>query len=249
LVACLLLPQAILAAGPKPDFAFKSKVVGISFTLDDKIKADPALAADCRAEGRKWATRRRIDAEKMHRESPGSFSNGAWAFERNYTMRSVVNGRYVSIVRDDYEYAGGAHPNRSADTILWDKTARKRISIRPFFLETADDGATLKAMRQGVIASLKLEKKARGAEGADLNLIEGIEPKLLKIGPVSLAPSTESGKSAGLTFHYAPYVVGSYAEGSYVAFVPWETLKPYLTPEGMAIFAGARPKGDDDGQR
>ncbi|HYI30737.1 MAG TPA: hypothetical protein VD863_23085, partial [Bradyrhizobium sp.] len=174
---------------------------------------------------------------------------GAWAFERNSTMRSVVNGRYVGIVRDDYEYAGGAHPNRSADTILWDKTARKRISIRPFFLETADDGATLKAMRQGVIASLKLEKKARGAEGADLNLIEGIEPKLLKIGPVSLAPSTESGKSAGLTFHYAPYVVGSYAEGSYVAFVPWETLKPYLTPEGMAIFAGARPKGDDDGQR
>ena len=38
-----------------------------------------------------------------------------------------------------------------------------------------------------------------------------------------------------------------YAEGKYVAYVPWETLKPYLTPEGAKIFGGARPKGDDDG--
>jgi hypothetical protein len=29
--------------------------------------------------------------------------------------------------------------------------------------------------------------------------------------------------------------------------VPWETLKSYLTPEGVRIFGGARPKGDDDG--
>ena len=73
-----------------------------------------------------------------------------------------------------------------------------------------------------------------------------IEPKLLKIGPVSLAPSTEEGKSSGLTFHYSPYAVGAYAEGPYVAFVPWETLKPYLTPEGARIFGGARPKGDEN---
>ena len=64
---------------------------------------------------------------------------------------------------------------------------------------------------------------------------------------MTLAPSTEAGKSSGLTFHYPPYAVGPYAEGEYVAFVPWETLKPYLTPEGATIFGGARPKGDDDG--
>jgi hypothetical protein len=95
-------------------------------------------------------------------------------------------------------------------------------------------------------ASLKAEKKKRGAEGTDPSAIEAIEPKLLKIGPVSLAPSTEEGKSAGLTFHYAPYAVGSYAEGEYIAFVSWETLKPYLAPEGARIFGGARPKGDED---
>jgi hypothetical protein len=164
-------------------------------------------------------------------------------------MRSVVEGRYISIVRADYEYTGGAHPNSSSDTILWDSSAGKRISIRPFFAETADNGPTLKAMRLAIVASLKAEKKRRGAEGLDDGAIEGIEPKLLKIGPVSLAPSTEQGKSSGLTFHYSPYAVGSYAEGGYVAFVPLEALKPYLTPEGVKIFSGARPKGDDDGQQ
>ena len=52
-----------------------------------------------------------------------------------------------------------------------------------------------------------------------------------------------------LTFHYPPYAVGPYAEGQYVAFVPWETLKPYLAPEGQRIFGGARPKGDADDQQ
>jgi hypothetical protein len=62
------------------------------------------------------------------------------------------------------------------------------------------------------------------------------------------ASSTEAGKSSGLTFHHPPYAVGPCVEGQYVAFVAWETLKPYLTPEGQRIFGGARPKGDDGRQ-
>ena len=43
---------------------------------------------------------------------------------------------------------GGAHPNSDVNTILWDATEKKRISIRPFFTETADNGPTMKAMLQ-----------------------------------------------------------------------------------------------------
>jgi Deacetylase PdaC len=232
------------AADPKPDFSIKTKWVEASIFLDDKIKAEPALAANCLAEGKAWATKNKADADKERKQDPDLFRN-AWSYERKYETRSVIDGRYVSIIRADYEYTGGAHPNSSSDTILWDKSAGKRISIRPFFTETADNGPTLKAMRQGVIASLEAEKKKRGADGADASAIEGIEPKLLKIGPIALAPSTEQGKSSGLNFYYAPYAVGSYAEGEYVAFVPWQTLKPYLTPEGARIFGGARPKEDE----
>ena len=234
------------AADPKPNFSIKTRALEAGVFLDAKVKADPALAANSLAEGKKWAAKNRADAEKERKSDPELFRNGPWTMERKYETRSVVDGRYVSIVRADYENTGGAHPNRSSDTILWDRSAGKRISVRPFFTETADNGPTMKAMRQGVIASLETEKKKRGVEGTDASAIEAIEPKLLKIGPVSLAPSTEEGKSSGLTFHYSPYAVGSYAEGEYIAFVPWETLKPYLTPEGIRIFGGARPKGDED---
>jgi Protein of unknown function (DUF3298) len=244
------LAFAALAAEPKPDFNLKTKLIAASVSLDAKIKADAALAADCLTEGKAWVAGYSTDADIERKQDPQMFRNGAWSVDRKYETRAVVDGHYVSIVRSDYMDTGGAHPNSGVNTVLWDSTANKRISIRPFFTETADGGATMKAMVKAVLASLTVEKKKRDAgETATDAWFKIVEPKLLKIGAVTLAPSTVAGKSSGLTFHYPPYAVGPYAEGEYVAFVPWETLKPYLTPEGTKIFGGARPKGDDDGPK
>ncbi|WP_316233079.1 DUF3298 and DUF4163 domain-containing protein [Bradyrhizobium sp. SZCCHNPS2010] len=233
------------AAEPKPDASIKTKAVEATVTLDAQIKADPALAANCLAEGRKWIDKQAADAAKEFKEDKELFRDGPYSFGRDYSVRSIVADRYVSVVRGDYMDTHGAHPNRTIDTILWDKAENKRISIRPFFTETADNGPTMKAMLKAIIVSLTAEKKKRdAAETATDEWFKGLEPKLLKIGAVTLAPSTEAGKSSGLTFHYPPYAVGPYAEGDYVAFVPWETLKPYLSAEGQAIFGGSRPKGD-----
>lgn len=239
-----------LAADPRPDALVKNKSIEASVYLDDKIKADLALSADCLAEGRKWIDKNAAEAASTRKQDPQLFARGGWAFERKYNVRSVVDGRYVSVVRNDYINTQGAHPNSDVNTVLWDSTEKKRISIRPFFNETADDGPTMKAMLDAVIASLNAEKTKRGAgETATAEWYKELKPTLVKIGAVTLAPSTETGKSSGLTFHYAPYAVGPYAEGQYVAFMPWETLKPYLSPEGTKIFGGARPKADEDGQQ
>jgi hypothetical protein len=236
-----------LAAAPKPDAIIKNRNIDASILLDDGIKADPALTADCLAEGRKWLDKNAADAAASRKADPQFFKDGGWTFERKYTIRSVVAGRYVSVLRNDYMDTHGAHPNSDVDTILWDKDAGKRISIRPFFIETADNSPTMKAMAKAVIVSLRAEKNKRDAgETATGEWFKAIEPRLLKIGAVTLAPSTADGKSSGLTFHYPPYAVGPYAEGGYVAFVPWETLKPYLTAEGARVFGGARPTGDAD---
>ena len=79
----------------------------------------------------------------------------------------------------------------------------------------------------------------------DTFINEGIKPTVLEIGPVTLAPSTENGKSAGLTFHYSPYGVGPYVEGPYTVFVPWTAFRQYLSPEGLAVFGGERPETDE----
>ncbi len=247
-LACLASLATALAAEPKPDAAIRNNAIDISVFLDNRIKADPAMSADCLAEGKGWMDRKAAEAKAARKQDPALFGNGRWAFERKYAIRSVIGAQYVSIVRSDYMDTGGAHPNSDVDTILWDTKAKKRISIRPFFAETADNGATMKAMLEGAIASLNIEKKKRdSSETAGAEWYKTLEPKLLKIGAVTLAPSTVSGKSSGLTFHYPPYAVGSYAEGEYIAFVPWETFKSYLTPEGTRIFGGARSEGDDDG--
>ncbi|UWU81432.1 RsiV family protein [Bradyrhizobium huanghuaihaiense] len=238
-----------LAADPKPDAVLKNKSIEARIFLDDGIKADAALAADCLTEGKKWLDKNAAEAAASRKEDPQFFKNGGWDFERKYSIRSVVADRYVSILRNDYMDTHGAHPNSDVNTILWDRTANKRISIRPFFTETADGGPAMKAMVKAVIASLKAEKKKRDtSETATDEWFKGVEPSLLKIGAVTLAPSTEAGMSSGLSFHYPPYAVGPYAEGEYVAFVPWETLKPYLTAEGARVFGGARPKGDAEAQ-
>jgi hypothetical protein len=234
------------AADPKPDAVVKTKSIDARVFLGDKIKADATLAADCLTEGRKWLDKNAAEAAASRKEDPQFFKDGGWDFERKYAIRSVVGDRYVSVLRNDYMDTHGAHPNSDVNTILWDKSEHKRISIRPFFTETADNGATMKAMVKAVIASLRAEKKKKRdtSETATDEWFKSVEPSLLKIGAVTLAPSTETGKSSGLTFHYPPYAVGPYAEGEYVAFVTWETLKTYLTAEGMRIFGGARPKGD-----
>ena len=248
-VATIALASPSLAADPKPDAVVKNRNIEARVFLDDKIKADAPLAADCLAEGKKWLDKNVADAAASRKQDPEFFRDGGWDFERKYSIRSVVADRYVSVLRDDYMDTHGAHPNSDMNTVLWDKSESKRISIRPFFTETADNGATMKAMVKAVIASLKIEKKKRDtSETATEEWFKGVEPSLLKIGAATLAPSTEPGKSSGLTFHYPPYAVGPYAEGQYVAFVPWETLKPYLTPEGARIFGGARPKADADEQ-
>lgn len=236
-----------MAGEPKPDLQRKNRIFDGQVYLDEKVKSDPALAANSLAEGRRWINVSALEAESTRRKDPQLFRNSGWTYERRYNFRSVVDGHYVSLIRNDYFDTGGAHPNSDVNTILWDMTARKRISIRPFFADTADDGPTMRAMLKAVIVSLNAEKKKRGAaEPPSMDWYKDLKPTLLKIGAVTLAPSTETGKSSGLTFHYPPYAVGPYAEGGYVAFVPWETLKPYLSPEGTKVFGGARPRDDED---
>lgn len=222
----------------------KTKAVEISVTLDDAIKARPELAANLLGEGRRWLERERRQADREWQTSPELFRDGRrWTYERDYAVTSVVAARYVSILRTDYTYTGGAHPNTMQETLLWDDQVGKRISIRPFFTDLSDNSRALVEMQNAIISALTAEKKERGTyEPKDDEWFKAVQPSLFKIGPVTLEPSTETGKSSGLTFHYSPYAVGPYSEGAYTAFVPWQILRPYLTGEGVAIFAGEKPR-------
>jgi hypothetical protein len=263
----------------KPQVAITTNAVEVTVTVDPALRKFPGQFEDSIAEGRRWAEKNRTEAAKARRDEPEFFHKGRrWTFERSYDLRSVV-GRYISVLRDDGTYTGGAHPNSYTNTILWDRDARRRVNIRPLFRETADNGPTMTALAQLARVAVAAEKLQRDTINVDVpkekltpeslakldqfisggiepSLLKigpislapisgGIEPSLLKMGPISLAPSTQADKSSGLTFHYSPYAVGAYAEGPYTVFVPWTAFQSYLSPQGTGIFGGQRPESDN----
>jgi Protein of unknown function (DUF3298) len=264
IVPIMVVAGAAIAAHAEtkiePQVSINTKAVEVTLTVDPALRKFPGLFEDNMAEGRRWAERNRTEADKARRTEPEFFREGRrWTFERSYTLRSAV-GRYISVLRDDGTYTGGAHPNSYVDTILWDRDTRKRVNIRPFFRETADNGPTMTALAQLARVAVADEKLSRDAINVDVPkekltpellaqqdsfIADGIPPTLLKIGPISLAPSTWDGKSAGLTFHYSPYAVGAYAEGPYTVFVPWTAFQKYLSPQGITVFGGQRPESDN----
>jgi hypothetical protein len=256
----LVAGAAFVHAETKPQIEIRTKSVQVSVKIDPALRKFPGLFEDSLAEGKRWAERNRTEAAKAAREEPQFFREGRrWTFERSYELLSEV-GRYISVLREDGTFTGGAHPNSHANTILWDRDARKRTNIRPFFRETADNGPTMTALARLASIAVAAEKLKRDAINVDVPkekltperlaqldgfIRESILPSLLKIGPIALARSTEAGKSSGFTFYYSPYAVGAYAEGEYTVFVPWTAFREYLSQEGAAIFGGQRPESDN----
>src|ERR1700741_4083039 len=78
LLLALFATHPTLAADPKPDASIKTKAIEANVYLDDKIKADPALAADCLADGRKWLDKNAADAASELKQDPQFFKDGGW---------------------------------------------------------------------------------------------------------------------------------------------------------------------------
>lgn len=246
----------------EPQISIETKYVTISLKVDAELRRFGELFTDCWAEGKAWFNKTKADAAAEWRDNRKAFRGLQWFYDRDYVLRSVI-GRYVSVVRNEDWFDGGVHPDNHADTILWDSVAHKRTNIRALFTESADNSPTMTALAQAAklaVAGAKLANDINGygdddrPDAKDVTpeqeiehytfIKDGMKPALLGIGPVTLAPSTESGKSSGLTFHYSPYGVGPYVEGPYTVFVPWTKFQQYLSPQGAAMFGGERPQDD-----
>ena len=71
-MACLVSP--LLAGEPRPDATIKNKSFEARIYLDDTVKADPALAADCLAEGKKWMEKNARGSGKRTQAGPAIVS-------------------------------------------------------------------------------------------------------------------------------------------------------------------------------
>jgi len=252
-VVALLVMQGsadtALAAPLAREIAVKVRVFEGNARVDTRLRRDPTLHRFVLADARRELTRLRRDAEAVGVEGLGTFNNNPWTGDLYYLLRADL-GRHVSVIRRTLSFTGGAHPNTYLSTINWDRTATRAIGLGDMLTDTANDGSALTAVAELVRAAVAEEYRRRGDRDIDptaqRQAMRYIEPRLGKLGAPSLAPSTMHGKASGITFHFEPYLVGGFADGVFVAFVPWRGLAPHLKPQARALFDGERPQHDED---
>jgi hypothetical protein len=245
--AAVLVAAAIAPAYADKDentiYAVSKSFVDIEVRIQKSLAAFPKLYEILVAEGKKFGEDSKNETEEDWRNDKSVFGN-PYGFYRTYRLRAVT-AQYVSLIVNESEYTGGAHPNHGSKTRLWDRERNTYAEFRALFKNTAGDSADMQTLSKLILASLAAEKKRRDVPFDPFDMwSKDWKADFESFGQPSLAPSTEAGKASGVTFHFSPYEVGPYAEGDYVAFVPASALMPLLTPEAQKLFGGERTKED-----
>ncbi len=184
----------------------------------DKQKAElVADAKDGRAEAKK-----------------GGFPYNAYEAAWDWRVVADLPG-WLSLSTEVYSYSGGAHPNHTFATVLWDKAANARREPVSLF---ASPAALSKAIRNPFCAALDRER-AKRREGDDAG--SGIAEFDECIDPVK--EFVILGSSNHRTFDrigvlVPPYDAGPYVEGSYEVTLPvTQAVLDQVRPEYRASFS------------
>ena len=152
-------------------------------------------------------------------QEEGNDPDGLGASWKRWTHDDSAQVRYyspdlVSVVGEHYEYTGGAHGNYGHFMAnFWWHLGR----ARPVQLADCFDAG--KEWRSVVGGYIRRDLKKQGAGWPPKTNSEAIETAFF------FSP-------AGVEFHYAPYHVGSYAEGLYTVLVPYTELRGLLKRTG-----------------
>ncbi len=205
----------------------------ISLTLPEPIRLYPELHARLYNEGQTTLT---AFMDQTHKDRA---QNSADGIEEPPYYHSIVwkiatqTPRLVSVFSEEDDYQGGAHPNHTIQTLLWDKTAKAEINLKRLFRASAD----FKAVDAYLCRQVEAERSKRAGEPISQSGSGFTCPKLSESRLV-LIPAATGGKAGAIDALYAPYDVGSYAEGPYEIRIPQTLLSDVLAPEFADQFGG-----------
>ncbi len=122
----------------------------------------------------------------------------------------------LSLLETSFYYTGGAHPNTSYRSLTFYRTGEGkpvRLGLKDLFLEGA-------AYRPVLLREITRKLRAHRAAW--------ILDSTVKLTGRDLGVFNLTGR--GLTFTFAPYAVGPYAQGKFAVTVPYEKLRGLLKP-------------------
>ncbi|WP_421789440.1 DUF3298 domain-containing protein [Hyphobacterium sp.] len=157
---------------------------------------------------------------------------------------AFANPDVISLVRRASYYTGGAHPNQAVDAVVTRADELAPITLSEILNDTAIDGPAMTALFYALYRELMAIKRDRLGEGFDERVERETWLSSLAAEPgafpdFSLLPNESGEAAAGLVFHFEPYEIGSYAEGSYDVPVPLAAFDSYLSESWRSVFAGA----------
>ncbi|MFM7349272.1 MAG: PdaC/SigV domain-containing protein [Erythrobacter sp.] len=196
-----------------------------AYTWPAEVSAIPALVKRFTAEREKLLKDQKADWQSALKEFAGEDCGGCMMRDFQKTWEVVADlPRYLSLSASFYEYSGGAHGNGAYDALVWDRRAKAAIDPKAMF----DAAGLQKALGPAWCAQLKTERQKRlGESYSD----DGFFPCPAIKDLTVLVGSSDKRRFNRIGLLAAPYVAGSYAEGSYEVTLP-------VTPQ---VIAAVRP--------
>jgi hypothetical protein len=222
-----------------PDVYFYG--VSIDAGLEDWPDVLAAIRAEEVAALTEFAARAVADHQAWVGDAPG-WSWNEWSSNTDISI-TLANSQVVSLDRRTSFYTGGAHPNQAITPIVTLTGQYDPAGLRDLIADTSAESPAMTALFYAVYRELMALKRER--LGVDFDEAMERETWLAPLAAepdafpgFTLIPNEAGDAAAGLMFHFEPYAVGSYAEGSYDVPVPLSVFRDYLTPDWAEIFSG-----------
>lgn len=127
----------------------------------------------------------------------------------------------ISVLIESYIYSGGAHANGWYDSVLLhinDKGVAAKLELSDLVVEPGQP--SLLRLEELVLKELARLGASYAKEEGNVLRFQWDDLSSFTVGP------------QGLTIYFAPYAVGSYAEGSFRVTLAWKQLGGIIDPQG-----------------
>ena len=198
-----------------------------AYSWPAEVSAVPELAARFTAERDKLLAEQKAEWQQSLKDFAGEDCAGCTMRDFQKTWDVVADlPRFLSLSASFYAYTGGAHGNGAFDALVWDREAKAGFDPKAMF--TSPD-ALQKALGGPWCNALKTERQKRlGPDYSDDGFFQC--PPIADLTVLAGSSGKRAFDRIGLIA--APYVAGSYAEGSYELTFP-------VTP---AVLAAVKPE-------
>ena len=193
----------------------------------------PALLADMRAKALAEAAKEQAQASRDATDS----SKAGIPFRKYETINdwslAADTQHLLALAGETYAFTGGAHGNTGYGVAIWDKAAARRIGFADLF---SDWPRARRLLEPAFCTALAAEQTRRRGDTTPAEPC----PKLADQPVLPWARLASTARQFRVLV--APYVAGSYAEGSYLIDVPWpDAVRTLVMPRYRADLFG--PEG------